>query len=136
MSEKYVKDADLDSKVEDLGYVKDEDLGDLAELDTIEVDGHTSDSTGAVSFGLSSGKWLKSDSNGHITTTNDDPIAIDTTQYTPYNGTKKVISNVSWNGTKLTKKWSTWTFVNGVLIDNSATSTTEDVDTPTVVTWA
>lgn len=125
----------LDSLISALGYVNDEDLGDLAYLDAIEVDGHTSDQNGSVSFNLAGDKYLKSDAYGHITTTNDTPIAIDTSQYTPVNvSNKKVITEVTWNGTTLKYSSENWTFVNGVLVSRTTNNDTT-VDTPTVVTW-
>lgn len=71
----YVTGADLAQTLDD--YVTDADLGDLAYLDAITVDGHTSNSGGVVSFGLAASKWLQSDANGHITTTDDEPVTID-----------------------------------------------------------
>lgn len=50
---------------------------ELLKLDWIKtVDGHSPNSSGAVSFGLTASKWLKSDGNGHIVTTNDTPITV------------------------------------------------------------
>lgn len=46
-------------------------------MDTVEVDGHVSNTHGVVSFNLLGNKWLKSDANGHIVTTDDVPVAID-----------------------------------------------------------
>ena len=126
----------LDAYLESLGYQKDDDLGDLAYLDEIVVDGHTSDLSGEVSFGLAGGKWVVTDADGHLATTNDEPIAIDTTQYTPVNvANQKVVTGVKWNGTKLQYKYQNWTFVKGVLVEKS-NELTADIDTPTVVTWA
>lgn len=126
----------LDDCIEALGYEKDSDLGDLAYLDTIEVDGHTSDANGSVSFGLAAGKWVKTDASGHLTTTNDTPIAIDTSQYTPQDVTnKEVVTSVSWNGTTLKYSSENWSFINGVLVSRTTNSDTT-IDTPTVVTWA
>ena len=51
----------LDDCIYDLGYIKDEDLGDLAYIDSVTVDGHASDANGDVSFGLAANKYLKSD---------------------------------------------------------------------------
>lgn len=120
----------LDDCIEALGYEKDSDLGDLAYLDAIEVDGHTSDANGSVSFGLAAGKWVKTDASGHLTTTNDTPIAIDTSTYTPVNVTnKKVLTAVSWNGTTLKYSSENWSFINGVLVSRTTNSDTT-IDTP------
>lgn len=40
------------------------------------VDGQEPDSNGAVSFGLTASKWVKTDSSGHLTTTNDTPVTL------------------------------------------------------------
>ena len=91
----------LDDCITDLGYAKDDDLGDLAYLDTVEVDGHTSDASGSISFGLTGNKWMKTDAQGHIATTNESPIAIDTTHYTPQDANLTCVTDVSWTGTIL-----------------------------------
>ena len=41
------------------------------------VDGIEPDDNGNVSFSLTGGKWLKSDANGHIVTTDEDPLSLD-----------------------------------------------------------
>lgn len=107
-----------------------EQMGDVVK----SVDGHSPDSDGAVSFNLNADKYVKTDANGNLATTNDQPITIDTSQYTPVNVNKKIVTDVTWTGTKLQYKYQNWTFVNGVLVDRSA-SQTQDIDTPTVITW-
>ena len=120
----------LDDCIEALGYEKASDLGDLAYLDNITVDGHTSDANGAVSFGLTASKWVKTDASGHLTTTNDTPIAIDTSQYTPQDVTsKKVVTGVSWDGTYLKFSSENWTFKNGVLVGRTSNQD-QTIDTP------
>lgn len=98
------------------------------------VDGHSSDSNGDVSFGLTASKWVKTDSNGHLTTTNDQPVTVDTSQYTPQSTTLTAVTAVHWNGTKLQYKSKPLTFSNGVLVTVGNEQTT-DIDTPTVVAW-
>ena len=66
----------LDEEITDLGYIKEDDLGDLAYLDTVTVDGHESDSSGVVSFNLTGSKWVVTDANGHLATTNDVPLVV------------------------------------------------------------
>ena len=41
------------------------------------VDGKEPDDNGNVSFNLTGGKWLKSDANGHIITSAEDPLSLD-----------------------------------------------------------
>jgi hypothetical protein len=88
-----------------------------------------------VSFGLAGNKWMKTDAQGHIATTNDQPIAIDTSQYTPVNVTnQKVVTGVTWDGTNLKYSSQNWTFVNGILVQKTNNNDTT-IDTPTKVTW-
>ena len=130
----YVLSSDLTTILAD--YVQDADLGDLAYMDAISVDGHTSDSSGIVSFGLAGNKWVKTDASGHLTTTNDTPIAIDTSHYTPVDASnQKVVVDVTWNGTKLQYKYQNWTFKNGLLVSKS-NNFTQDIDTPTMISWS
>lgn len=52
-----------------------ENYVDLQLLDYVKtVDGVSPDANGNVSFGLGASKWMKTDSNGHIATTNETPI--------------------------------------------------------------
>ena len=44
------------------------------------VDGHQPDALGAVDFGLTGNKWVKTDASGHLTTSQTDPISIDSQQ--------------------------------------------------------
>lgn len=124
----------LDSLISALGYVNDEDLGDLAYLDNVTVDGHASDSSGAVSFGLTGSQWVKTDALGHLTTTSDEVISVPS-QYTPVDvANKKVVTGVTWDGTNLKYSSENWTFKNGVLVSRTTNSDTT-IDTPTKVTW-
>ena len=126
----------LTSDLGELAWLNEDDLGDLAYMDSVTVDGHASNANGEVSFGLAGSKWVKTDASGHLTTTNEEPIAIDTSQYTPVNvSNQKVVTDVTWTGTKLQYKYQNWTFVNGVLVSRSSEAT-YDIDTPTVITWA
>ena len=120
----------LDDEITDLGYVKDNDLGDLAYLDNVVVDGHTSDANGEVSFNLAASKWVKTDASGHLTTTNDTPVTVDTSRYTPVTTSTPIpcVTGVLWNGTKLYYKYRNLTFVNGVLV-TLGNETTTDIDT-------
>lgn len=88
-------------------------------IKNLKVDGHeasTGESGSEVNFGLAANKWLKSDAQGHISTTNDQPIAVDTTQHQPVTATKTVVSSVTWNGTQIVISRENWQFVNGVLV--------------------
>lgn len=101
----------------------------------MEVDGHQADSDGIVNFGLAGNKWVKTTADGHLATTNDTPIAVDTSQYSPQSVIKKVVTDVVWNGTTLSYKSENWRFVNGVLVSVTANADTT-VDVPTVITWS
>lgn len=89
---------------------------------------------GAINFGLTASKWMKTDANGHISTTNDTPIAIPS-GYTGQNSVFSVVTNVSWNGTTLQQTKRQLTFKNGALV-TVGNETTTTIDTPTVITWA
>lgn len=99
------------------------------------VDGHSPDANGAVSFGLTASKWVKTDASGHLTTTNDTVVTVSSSD-TPVTVTnKKVVTGVSWNGTKLTYSSENWNFKNGVLVKVTANNDT-DIDTPYQITWS
>lgn len=49
-------------------------------MDNIEIDGHISTPHGVVDFGLANNKWLKSNAQGHIVTTDETPVTIDATR--------------------------------------------------------
>ena len=123
-----------DGNVQLTGYVKTinrtepDQFGDISNV-AMTVDGHEANINGAVSFGLANGKWVKTDGDGHLTTTDETPIAIDRTQYTPKTATKKVVTAVEWNGTTLKYKSENWQFVNGVLV-NITTNADTTIDTP------
>lgn len=87
------------------------------------VDGHSPDNNGAVSFGLTASKYVKTDSNGHLTTTNDNVISL-VSSYNPQSVSLSVITSVTWSGTQLVKASKTLQFQNGVLVgvaDNANT---------------
>jgi len=52
-------------------------IGQLGYGKVKTVDGHEPDENGEVSFQLTASKWLKSNEQGHIETTDDEPIALD-----------------------------------------------------------
>lgn len=108
-------------------------VGEIAKLDLITVDGHDNTENGEVNFNLTPSKWLKSDTNGHITTTDETPIAVDS-QYTPYTGTETVVTAVDWTGSQLRKTTKTLQFVNGALVavGKPVMST---IDSPYMITW-
>lgn len=88
-----------------------------------EVDGHSPNAQGAVSFGLTASKWVKTDSSGHLTTTNDTPVSI------PSNKTGKttnitLVTGVTWNGTQLVVARTQLNFTNGVLTGTTSQSNT------------
>lgn len=104
-------------------------------MDSVTVDGHASDANGEVSFGLTGSKWVKTDASGHLTTTNDTPIAIDTSQYTPQTTTLTAVTGVTWNGTKLQYTYTQLEFQQGVLVQ-VGNELTANIDTPVVITWS
>ena len=87
------------------------------------VDGHNPDNNGAVSFGLTVSKFVKTDSNGHLTTTNDNVISV-SNSYTPQTTNVDVITAVSWNGTQIVKESKKLQFQNGVLVSVTNNSNT------------
>ena len=102
------------------GYATQQDVDDV--IDAIEqeltayvqsVDGHTP-TNGAIDFGLTGSKFVKTDSNGHLTTTNDKVVTVSSNDNL-ITGTRQVVTNVSWNGTQIVIASQTWTFTNGVL---------------------
>ena len=99
-----------------------------------EVDGHSPDSSGSVSFGLTASKWVKTDSSGHLATTNDSVVSVPSGTTPQSVSSMNIITDVVWNGTTLRKKYRTATFTNGVLT-SIGSETTSTIDTPTVVTW-
>lgn len=99
------------------------------------VDGHSPDADGAVSFGLTASKWVKTDASGHLTTTNDKVVTVGSSD-TPVNvSNKTVVIGIDWNGTKLTYSSENWTFKNGVLVSRTANNDTT-IDTPYQITWS
>ena len=83
----YVTNSSLTTTLAD--YATQTDIADFVTMSEVEnyvdtellgyvksVDGHTPNGNGAVSFGLTANKWLKSDANGHIVTTNDTPAIL------------------------------------------------------------
>lgn len=99
------------------------------------VDGHNPDANGAVSFGLTASKWVKTDASGHLTTTNDTVVTVGSSDTPVTVSNKKVVTGVSWNGTKMTYSSEKWNFKNGVLVKVTANSDT-DIDTPYQITWS
>ena len=87
------------------------------------VDGHNPDNNGAVSFGLTGSKYVKTDSNGHLTTTSDNVISV-SSSLSPQSTSLSVITAVTWNGTQIVKQSKTLTFNNGVLTGVSDNSNT------------
>ena len=79
--------------------------------------------------GYAASKWVKTDADGMLATTDDVPIAVDTTKYTPQNTTLTCVTEVKWTGTVLQQTSRTLQFKNGVLVSvgNASTST---IDTP------
>lgn len=93
----------------------------------LTVDGHATtldaNKNSVVSFGLAANKWLKSDANGHITYTNDTPIALPSGT-TGKSQTVTVVTGLSWNGTQLVATRSNLTFTNGALTNVASASNT------------
>jgi hypothetical protein len=118
----------LEGLVKSVEGIQPNESGNIVGVAT-SVDGHAPGEGGAVSFGLANGKWVKTDADGHLATTDETPIAIDTTQYSPKTVTKKVVTNVVWNGTTLVYKSENWQFVKGVLVNVTANNDTV-IDTP------
>lgn len=78
------------------------------------VDGHSPDEQGALSFGLASGSWVKTDAAGHLTTTNESVISVPA-DVTPQTVTVTVVADVSWNGTSIVITKNNLNFTNGIL---------------------
>ena len=118
----YVTSTDLQTELAD--YVTDADLEGYAK----SVDGHTPDATGAVSFGLTANKFVKTDASGHLSTTNDNVVTI-ASNLTGQTTTLNVVTDVVWTGAVLQKKTKQLTLTNGVAtsIGNEVTQT---IDTP------
>lgn len=111
------------------------DANGNVDIDTVtSVDGHQPDSNGAVSFGLTASKWVKTNSSGHLTTTNDNVVTIASNQ-TGQSYSLDFVTDVTWNGTTLQKKMRRLVFSNGVLT-NVLTETTSTIDTPVPYTTA
>ena len=87
------------------------------------VDGHNPDSNGAVSFGLTSNKYVKTNSSGHLTTDANNDVVTLPTNTSKISDTVKIINMVHWTGTRIQIQSRELTFVNGVL-----TSTTTPVN--------
>lgn len=104
-------------------------------MDVVETVDGLAPIDGDISFGLTGDRWVKTDVWGHLTTTNDTPITIDTSEYTPVSQNVTLVTNVVWTGTTLQKKTRQLTFENGVLV-TVGSETTTTIDTPTVITWA
>ena len=88
-----------------------------------EVDGHSPDAQGAVSFGLTASKWVKTDSSGHLTTTNDTPVSIPSNK-TGQTTNITLVTGVTWNGTQLVVARTQLNFTNGVLTGTTSQSNT------------
>lgn len=111
------------------------DASGNVDIDTVtSVDGHQPDSNGAVSFGLTASKWVKTNSSGHLTTTNDNVVTI-ASNLTGQSYTLDFVTDVTWNGTALQKKMRRLVFSNGVLT-SVLTETTSTIDTPVPYTTA
>lgn len=91
----------------------------------LTVDGHAAtldaNKNSIVSFGLAANKWLKSDANGHITYTNDTPIALPSGT-TGQSTTVTVLTGLSWDGSQLIATRSNLTYTNGCLTGVSGAS--------------
>lgn len=123
----YVTTSSLSTTLSDYATLSDiSDLVTMTEVETYvetelldyvkEVDGHTPNGNGQVSFGLTANKWLKSDANGHITTTNDEPLVPSTSSSGYIYNNNGTVSYTSLNANKWVK-----TTANGLL------TTTDDV---------
>ena len=71
------------------------------------VDGHGPNEDGEVSFNLAGNKFVKTDSNGHLTTSDTGGETV----------TKKVITNVTWNSStnRFDIDSENWEFEDGLL---------------------
>lgn len=83
---------------------------------------------------LTAAKWVRVDSSGNLETPSDQPVTLSSDK-TGETGTQTVVTGVTWNGTKLQFTKRTLTLTNGVVTARTAEST-EEVDTPTVITWS
>ena len=103
------------------------DASGNVEIEVVKsVDGHSPDTNGAVSFGLTASKWVKTDSSGHLTTTNDKVVTIASNQ-TGQTTNITVVTGVTWSGTQLVVARKQLNFSNGVLTSTTnLTNTTID----------
>lgn len=79
-----------------------------------QVDGRSPDAYGDINFGLQQNAWVKTDWQGHLTTTTDQPVALPSGT-TGQSATITVLTGLSWNGTQLVASRSNLTYTNGVL---------------------
>lgn len=135
-------------------YATQQDIDDV--LDAVEdeltayvqsVDGHSPDSNGAVSFGLTGSKWVKTDSSGHLTTTNESVASfassptnnrivitsgtsggLTTLNASGTTATVTVVTSVTWNGTQLVIKSRNLTYNHGILT-STGTESTSNINT-------
>lgn len=84
-----------------------------------KVDGHSPNTSGEVSFGLAGSKFVKTDTNGHLTTTDDKVITVGSSD-SPVNGTYTVVKSVTWSSPNIVIARDQWKFVNGVLVSVTA----------------
>ena len=126
----YLSASDLSTTLAD--YVTSSDLSTtLAEYATtndidgvvFSVDGHSPNANGAVSFGLTASKWVKTDSSGHLTTTNDKVVTIASNQ-TGQTTNVTLVTGVTWNGTQLVVARTQLNFSGGVLTGTTSQTNT------------
>lgn len=108
-SERYVCNVNHGHSTDDLS-----DWDDATSSFVKKVDGHSPNTSGEVSFGLSGSKWVKTDANGHLTTTSDKVPTVSSSDNL-YSDSITVVTAVSWasNQIQITKK--TLVFKNGLL---------------------
>lgn len=119
------------------------DASGNVDIDVVtSVDGHQPDSNGAVSFGLTASKWVKTDSSGHLTTTNESVASFSSTPVTNRvvltdgtsgglktlsttgnTATVTVVTSVTWSGTQIVIKSRTLTYQYGILTSTGTEST-------------
>lgn len=124
------------------------DANGNVEIDAVKsVDGHSPDSNGAVSFGLTASKWVKTDSSGHLTTTNESVASfassptnnrivitsgtsggLTTLNASGTTTTVTVVTSVTWNGTQLVIKSRNLTYNHGILT-STGTESTSNINT-------
>lgn len=97
-------------------------VGDIAKYDGLTVGGFNATASGStlnVDFNLQSNKFVKTDNNGKLTTTNDKVITVGESD-NPISDNIDVVTGVEWKSPNIVIHQKRLTFKNGVLISTSS----------------